>query len=96
LNNVDHSVEIRFGGIETVNEPEIFDVVLANINRNVLLDIVSNLVHHTKEEGIICLSGLLHTDEDAMRDVLAELPVEVTDLEREEEWILMQIKKVNR
>lgn len=96
LNNVDHSVEIRFGGIETVDEHEIFDVVLANINRNVLLDMVPTLINYTKERGIICLSGLLHTDEDAIRDALAELPVEVTDLEREEEWILMQIKKVNR
>lgn len=96
LNNVDQSVEIRFGGIETVDEHEVFDLILANINRNVLLDMISSLVNHTKKGGIICLSGLLHTDEDSMRDALSELSVEITDLEREEEWILIQIRKLQK
>lgn len=94
LNNVDHSVEIRFGGIETVDEHEVFDLILANINRNVLLDMIPALVNHTVEGGVICLSGLLHSDEDSMRDALSKLPVEITDVEREDEWILIQIRKV--
>lgn len=94
LNNVDHSVEIRFGGIETIDEHEEFNLILANINRNVLLDMIPSLVNHTKEGGLICLCGLLHTDEDAMRDKLSELTVDVTDIEQEEEWILIQVRKV--
>lgn len=94
LNNVDHSVEIRFGDIETIDEHEDFNLILANINRNVLLDMIPSLVNHTKEGGLICLCGLLHTDEDAMRDKLSELAVDVTDIEPEEEWILIQVRKV--
>lgn len=93
LNQVDESVEIRFGGIETVDELEIFDVTLANINRNVLLEILPTLVSHTREGGIICLSGLLDKDEDVMRDKVQTLPVQITAIEQEEEWILMQILK---
>lgn len=95
LNQVDGSIEIRFGGIETVDENEVFDLVLANINKNVLVDMIPDLVNHTKNEGIICLSGLLEADEESVRDVLSKLPVEVTDIEQEEEWILIQIQKVN-
>lgn len=95
LNKADGSVEIRYGGIDTVDENEIFDRVLANINRNVLIEILPDLVNHTVEGGIICLSGLLETDEDAIRDTLSELPVEITDVEQEEEWILIQIRKGN-
>lgn len=95
LNEVHDSIEIRFGGIETVDELESFDRVLANINRNVLLEMIPALVEHTKEGGIICLSGLLHTDEDAVRDLLSKLPVQVTDLQQEDEWILIQIQKGN-
>lgn len=94
LNRVDESVEIRFGGIETVDDLESFDVTLANINRNVLLEILPFLVSHTKEGGIICLSGLLEKDEDAIRDKVEKLPAQVTAFEQEEEWILMQILKV--
>lgn len=93
LNGVDHSIEIRHGGIETIDDQEDFDLILANINRNVLLDMIPSLVKYTKEGGIICLSGLLHKDEDTIRNTLSELPVEVTDVEQEEEWILIQIKK---
>lgn len=93
LNGVDHAIEIRHGGIETIDENELFDLILANINRNVLLDMVPSLVNHTQKGGIICLSGLLHKDEDSIRDALSELPVEVTDLEHEEEWSLIQIRK---
>lgn len=94
INGVDHSIEIRHGGIETVDEHESFDLILANINRNVLLDMIPSLVYHAKEGGTICLSGLLYKDEDSIRNTLSELPVEVTDVEHEEEWIFIQILKV--
>ncbi len=95
LNKVENSVEIRFGGIDTIDENEAFDLVLANINRNVLVEMIPDLVDHTNEGGVICLSGLLETDEDAVRDVLSELPVEVTDIQHEEEWIAIQIRKTD-
>lgn len=93
LNEVDESVEVRFGGIETVDKLESFDVVLANINRNVLLEILPFLVNHTVEGGIMCLSGLLETDEDAIRNKVEKLPVQITDVKQEKEWILIQILK---
>ncbi|MDR9367355.1 MAG: 50S ribosomal protein L11 methyltransferase [Balneolaceae bacterium] len=95
LNKVNDSFEVRFGGIETIDDHELFDLILANINRNVLIEILPDLVNHLNhDDGMICLSGLLHTDEDAIRDRLYEMPVQVSDVEREEEWILMEIQKV--
>jgi len=94
LNKVNDNFEVRFGGIETIDDHELFDLILANINRNVLIDILPDLVNHLNNDGLICLSGLLYTDEDAFRDRLYELPVQVSDVKREEEWILMEILKV--
>ena len=94
LNKVNDNFEVRFGGIETIDDHELFDLILANINRNVLIDILPDLVNHLNNDGLICLSGLLYTDEDAFRDRLYELPVQVSDVKREEEWILMEIQKV--
>jgi ribosomal protein L11 methyltransferase len=96
INKVDHFVEIRFGGIESTDEHELFDLILANINRNVLVDILPSLVEHLNTDGVICLSGLLHTDEDTIRDRLSSQPVQVTEVEHEEEWILMQIEKLSQ
>lgn len=93
INRVNDCVEIRFGSIETIDEFESFDVTLANINRNVLLEILPFLVNHTREGGIICLSGLLETDEDVIRDKIEQLPAQITDVKQEGEWILLQILK---
>lgn len=91
INGVSDRVEIRFGGIEQIRKDERFDISLANINRNVILELIPVLVHHTRPGGIICLTGLLHSDEDAVRERLQNEPVSVTDLRREEEWILFEV-----
>lgn len=94
LNGVEGSVEIRFGGIETVNKLESFDLTLANINRNVLLEMLPFLVNHTRDGGILLLSGLLEKDEEAIRDRIAKLPAQVAEVVHEEEWILIQLIKI--
>ena len=91
LNGVDGLVEIRFGGIETVDKLESFHITLANINRNVLIEMLPFLVNHTREGGILLLSGLMQKDEDTIRDEVATLPAQVAEVVHEEEWILMQI-----
>lgn len=48
---------------------EQFDIILANINRNVILDNFSSLVKKLSPGGIILLSGLMIEDE---ADILAE------------------------
>jgi ribosomal protein L11 methylase PrmA len=58
------------------------------------MDILPTLVNHSNKNGVICLSGLLHTDEDSIRDLLSSLPVQVIDVQREDEWILMELQKV--
>jgi ribosomal protein L11 methyltransferase len=91
INGVSDRVEIRFGGIEQIRKNEIFDISLANINRNVILELIPVLMQHTKPGGVICLSGLLASDEDVVRERLVNEPVSVTDFKREEEWILFEI-----
>ncbi len=45
---------------------ETFDVILANINRNVLLDYLPSLVLHLSPGGRILLSGFLTSDENML------------------------------
>ncbi|PKD44415.1 50S ribosomal protein L11 methyltransferase [Rhodohalobacter barkolensis] len=94
INNVGDQVDIRFGSVEQVKDTEIFDVTLANINRNVILEIIPFLVKHTNIGGDICLTGLLNTDEDIIREVLKIHPVDIVEQTREDEWILFHLKKI--
>lgn len=94
INNVGGQVDIRFGSVEQVKDSEMFDVTLANINRNVILEIIPFLVKHTTVGGDICLTGLLNTDEDIIREVLKIHPVDIVEQTREDEWILFHLKKI--
>ena len=42
----------------------LFDVILANINRNVILENLAQLRNALKPGGLLLMSGLLQTDED--------------------------------
>jgi ribosomal protein L11 methyltransferase len=93
INGVQDSFEVRFGGIEQIKEGERFDLSLANINRNVILEILQFLADHTRPGGHIVITGLLDTDEEIIRKKLEGLPVSVLDMTREDEWILFHLKR---
>lgn len=43
---------------------ETFSIILANINRNVLLQYAQEIVNHLDKDGILLMSGLLKSDEE--------------------------------
>jgi ribosomal protein L11 methyltransferase len=61
-NDVADLIEVQHGTLDLVARNESFDIVLANINRNVLIDSVAHLRAILKDGGILLLSGLLSTD----------------------------------
>lgn len=93
LNEVADRVEFRFGGMEVVDETDHFDILLANINRNVILELLPDFARHTKTGGVLLITGLLDSDEVVIREKLNELPVTVDSVTREEEWICFQLTK---
>ena len=50
-----------------------FDVILANINKNVILDNLKMLQQELKNDGILLLSGLLEADKEDIRNTATEL-----------------------
>ena len=93
INDVGSRLEIRLGGFEQVEDEDPFDLVLANINRNVILEFLGDMIQKLTADGVLSLSGLLSTDEERLREELEKYPVQITGLEREEEWMMLQIEK---
>ena len=61
--NICPNVYVSIGSIRTVKLPEIsYDVILANINKNVLLDEISVYSQFLKEGGQLLLSGFYEED----------------------------------
>ena len=62
LNEVEN-FDVKLGSTEVIPEGEKYDVILANINRNALIDLVPVLLTFLNEGGKLLLSGLLEEDE---------------------------------
>lgn len=92
VNGVSGQVEIRLGELSQVKEKD-FDLVLANINKNILMDIGRDLTAHVKTGGTLILSGLLFTDEQDITERYAQEGFTVTDKKQMDEWISLVMKR---
>lgn len=62
LNSQTSNVSIRLGGAECVSEEDYYNVVLANINRNIILDDLNVYARALKRGGKMFLSGFYMAD----------------------------------
>ena len=80
------NVEVRLGTIKDITEKE-FDLVLANINKNVLLDIKQDLFSKVKDGGLLILSGILETDLTEIKRQFTQLGLTALEFKQSDEWI---------
>lgn len=92
LNSVDKQVAVRKGSLETIPNGSEFDVILANIERNTILDMLPKLKELLKKKGKMLLSGLLEKDENSISKKLDELNLKVIEIRQENEWIAFSIE----
>lgn len=92
LNNVEQRVEILTGTIDDIKEKS-FDLITANIQKNVLLEIAEEIIQRTKKDGIIILSGLLIKDELGIRSRYEKFGAELLDHNIMDEWLCLIFKK---
>lgn len=93
LNGVEDRFNVLEGDLSVVPEDQEYELIVANINRNVLLGMVSELTQRLKPNGVLLLSGLLDRDEEAMRGALADLDVVVREVRQRQEWIAMRVER---
>jgi ribosomal protein L11 methyltransferase len=71
-NNVQDKVEARLGDITALEGEAPFDIILANINRNVLLEDMGAYARYLKPGGPILFSGFYEDDLPLIRTAAAE------------------------
>jgi ribosomal protein L11 methyltransferase len=86
INNVENSVEILTGEMDDVIEKD-FDLILANIQKNVLLDIAEQIKMKLKIDGLVVLSGLLESDKTDIEKKYYLLGFTTKQFEQMDEWI---------
>jgi len=90
LNKIETPHKIFAGKISQV--PGRFDMLLANIERNILLDLAHELTERAESEGILILSGLLHSDRDVILTRYSESGWKLLESKQKNEWITLVMK----
>lgn len=84
-NGVTGRAEVRIGDLAVANETG-FDVVLANIHREVLLGMLGGLADKTRPGGRLVLAGLLRSDAETMRAATAAAGFDTRHEATENDW----------
>ncbi len=93
LNGVVDSFEVKEGSFEVIPEHSGFDMVLANVNRNMLLSTSSQIVGYVRDGGTLILSGLLDVDEAVILGNSDYADLQLVDRLQENEWICLRFHK---
>jgi ribosomal protein L11 methyltransferase len=92
LNNVNDKVEIRKNELKDIPEND-FDLIVANIQKNILLELVQGFNSRLKHNGILILSGLLEIDKEVIIEKYSSAGFREIDYLKIDEWIGVVFKK---
>ena len=90
-NGLDQCIEIRDKDIADITD--IFDIVVANINRNEIIEIMDTLLSRLKSGGALIISGLVDNDEELVYGILVRKGLRDIETHREDEWVSLLARK---
>ncbi len=92
-NNLEGKVAIRMAEISQVTETG-FDLIVANINKHILLDIAQSIRNKSIKNGRLILSGLLQTDKEDIVRAYTSLAYNYLESAEMDEWcaLVFQLK----
>lgn len=91
--NQSSAIEAIHGGIESIGSAP-FDIILANINKNVLLAQISQYAEVLKPNGLLLLSGFFVTDAPDLISAAAAHQLQHQQTLDRENWAVLQFKKI--
>jgi ribosomal protein L11 methyltransferase len=91
LNNISN-INFIHGDINDIGDTK-FDVVLANISRNVILNDIEIYVDQMKDDGEILLSGFLKEDIPLILEKTGQLGLELVVVKNKDKWQMLHLRR---
>jgi ribosomal protein L11 methyltransferase len=88
-----HCIKISVQKSDTIPENEPFDIILANINKHVLLREMIKMGQQLKDGGVILMSGLLHEDFEDVENEAESRELSVSVRMTRGSWICLKMEK---
>ncbi|MEL6973073.1 MAG: 50S ribosomal protein L11 methyltransferase [Bacteroidota bacterium] len=82
-----------FTGTLDVVPPTSYDIILANINRNVILASLEALYARIKPGGELLVSGILEQDRDKVSSAASKVGWELRQLEQKDGWLMFYFQR---
>jgi ribosomal protein L11 methyltransferase len=92
MNGIAEVCDFYLGGLEKAGD-EKYDVILANINRNVILENLPALANLIVEKGNLLISGIMFDDEAMIREALNKENFIVLHKEDKDQWVCIKTVK---
>nr|WKN39094.1 50S ribosomal protein L11 methyltransferase [Tunicatimonas sp. TK19036] len=85
-------IELFLGTIEDVEPTRQFDLILANINRNVLLDEMDFYAQRLTSQGTLLLSGFLEPDQPLIEQRAQKASLKPVGAKQHRGWVALQLQ----
>ena len=89
-----HCTRIVLKKADQIPFNESFDIILANINRHVILENLASMAKHLRPGGVLILSGLLKDDEKVVSDEALIQRLLVKTQSQKYDWIALELTNV--
>lgn len=86
-------IKIKKGDVDLLEKEAVFDVILANINKNILKNHLPVYSHKLKQGGHLLLSGFFTTDTAELEGLAETLGLRLNSVMHENEWAMMLMEK---
>lgn len=83
-------IEVRLGGAEAIRPSDSFDIVLANINRNILLADIKNYVRAMHPGSQLFISGFYTEDIEVLKEEAARHGLQYIDSAEDNRWAMVR------
>jgi ribosomal protein L11 methyltransferase len=88
LNSVQKNIQLQCASLSEINQ-QLYDLILTNINRKVLLEIAGDLKKYSKPTGQLILSGLLETDKNDIVNHYVQAGWNFLQSKQKGEWVAL-------
>ena len=95
LNKTGSSVNFAFAELHDLRESQ-YDLLLANINRNYLMQSAGDFGRYLKQKGILVLSGILRTDEQQIVREFVNKGFRLVRKNAMKDWLVLVMELVHK
>jgi ribosomal protein L11 methyltransferase len=91
INNT-NNIEFIRGDLYAIPEKK-YDVLIANINRNIILDSLEEMMKRVHDNSVVFVSGILNIDEDAIENAFLSYDFVKVNRNERDNWLCLKMVK---